>query len=161
MRKITMTGRAVLGFMIPVFALGIHAQSPGPAVKPGIDWKRNLKTAFELAARQNKPLMVEFMAEWCPSCRMMEDSTFADPGVIEKTGRFIPVRIDVDRQKDVADRYKSSARKYGGIGIPNILFMTPGGVGLKHRIGYMDAAALTAVMDSVLTGVKPSLIEKI
>ena len=98
--------------------------------------------------------MVEFMAEWCPSCKMMEDSTFVNPGVIEKADRFIPVRIDVDRQKDIADEYKSNARKYGGIGIPNILFMTPRRRRLKHRIGYMDAAALTAVMDSVLAETK-------
>jgi len=32
--------------------------------------------------------------------------------------------------------------------------MTPEGARLKHRIGYMDAAALTAVMDSVLAGTK-------
>jgi thiol:disulfide interchange protein len=152
MRKISIPGRAAAVLLILVFASAINAQSPGPAVKSGIDWKRNLKAAFELAAKQDKPLMVEFMAEWCPSCKMMEDSTFVDPGVIEKAARFVPVRIDVDGQKDVADRYNSSARKYGGIGIPNILFMTRDGVRLKHRIGYMDAATLTAVMDSVLAG---------
>jgi thiol:disulfide interchange protein len=152
MKKIGKPVRATMGFLILFFASAANAQSPGQAVKSGIDWNRNLMTAFELAALRNKPLMVEFMAEWCPSCRMMDDSTFVDPGVIEKAGLFVPVRIDVDRQKDVADRYKSSARKYGGIGIPNILFMTRDGVRLKQRIGYMDAAALTAVMDSVLTG---------
>jgi thiol:disulfide interchange protein len=152
MRKISMSGRASIGFLILFFASAINAQLPEPALKSGIDWKLNLKTAFELAAQQDKALMVEFMAEWCPSCRMMEDSIFVDPGVIEKAGRFIPVRIDVDRQKDVAEQYKSSARKYGGIGIPNILFMTRDGIRLKQRIGYMDVPALIAVMDSVLNG---------
>jgi thiol:disulfide interchange protein len=152
MKKISISGRAFTCFLILFLTSAIYALTPGPAVKSGIDWNRNLKAAFELAARQDKPLMVEFMAEWCPSCKMMEDSTFVDPGVIEKAGRFIPVRIDVDKQKDVARQYKASARKYGGIGIPNILFMTRDGVRLKHSIGYMDAATLTAVMDSVLTG---------
>jgi len=88
------------------------------AHKPGIAWHRDLNAAFKQASRLDKPLMVEFMAEWCPSCKMMEDSTFVDPGVIEKTDRFIPVRIDVDKQKDVADRYKSSAMKYGASAYP-------------------------------------------
>ena len=154
MRKITISGRAVFGFFLLLAASNISAQPQRTAQKPGIGWQRNLDDAFKLAAEKDRPLMVEFMAEWCPSCRMMEDSTFVDPGVIEKAGRFVPVRIDVDKQKEVAERYKSSARKYGGIGIPNILFMTRDGVRLKQRIGYMDAATLTAVMDSVLTGVK-------
>jgi thiol:disulfide interchange protein DsbD len=122
--------------------------------KSKIAWHKNLKDAFKLAKQQNKPLMVEFMAEWCPSCSMMEDSTFVNPAVIKKADRFVPVRIDVDRQKDVAAEYKASARKYGGIGIPNILFMTRDGGKLKHRIGYLDATSLTSVMDSVLVETK-------
>ncbi len=154
MKKQFFPGGLAVGLLVAAFAVGAGARSAKSAHKPGIAWHRDLNAAFKQASRLDKPLMVEFMAEWCPSCKMMEDSTFVDPGVIEKTDRFIPVRIDVDKQKDVADRYKSSAMKYGGIGIPNILFMTPEGTRLKHRIGYMDAAALTAVMDSVLAGTK-------
>jgi thiol:disulfide interchange protein len=135
-------------------SIGAVAQPPKSALKSGVAWHQDLRAAIKQAAKLDKPLMIEFMAEWCPSCKMMEDSTFVNPGVIERADRFIPVRIDVDKQKDVADGYKASAMKYGGIGIPNILFMTPDGVRLKHRIGYLDAAALTAVMDSVLTETK-------
>ena len=137
-----------------VFAVRVNPPISMAAVKSKIAWHKNLKDAFKLAKQQNKPLMVEFMAEWCPSCNMMEDSTFINPAVIEKADRFIPVRIDVDRQKDIAAEYKASAMKYGGIGIPNILFMTRDGGKLKHRIGYLDAATLTSVMDSVLVETK-------
>jgi thiol:disulfide interchange protein len=137
-----------------VLTAGMNASISTAAVKPKITWHKNLKDAFRLAKQQGKPLMVEFMAEWCPSCKMMEDSTFISPAVIEKADRFVAVRIDVDRQKDVAAEYKASARKYGGIGIPNILFMNRDCVKLKHRIGYLDAATLTSVMDSVLVQAK-------
>jgi thiol:disulfide interchange protein len=154
MKKPTFLGGLGVSLWILAFAIGAGAQPPKSAHKPGIAWHQDLKAAFKQAVKLDKPLMIEFMAEWCPSCKMMEDSTFVAPGVIEKTDRFIPVRIDVDKQKDVADHYKSSAMKYGGIGIPNILFMTPDGARLKHRIGYMDAVVLTAVMDSVLAETK-------
>ena len=137
-----------------VFAVSVNTPISMAAVKPKIAWHKNLKDASKLAKQQNKPLMVEFMAEWCPSCNMMEDSTFINPAVIKKADRFVTVRIDVDKQKDVAAEYKASARKYGGIGIPNILFMTRDGGKLKHRIGYLDAASLTSVMDSVLVEAK-------
>ena len=151
-KSVTIRGAAV-SLLILASAVVTCRQAPKSAQQSGIAWNLELDAAFKQAAKLNKPLMVEFMAEWCSSCRMMEDSTFIDPAVIEKAGHFIPVRIDVDKQKDVAERYGSSARKYGGIGIPNILFMTGGGVKLKHRVGTMDASALVAVIDSVLAEV--------
>ena len=84
----------------------------------------------------------------------MEDSTFSDPGVIRKVAGFIPVRIDVDEQRDVAVQYNGNARKYGGTGIPNILFLTGDGKRLKHIVGYYGPEALISVMDSVHTMVR-------
>ena len=119
-----------------------------------IHWITNLDSALVLAESQNKILMVDFMATWCPPCRAMEDSTFNHSEVIQKSSRFIPVRIDVDKQGDIADEYNSNAGKYGGIGIPNILFMTADGEELKHPIGYKGPKDFTAIMDSVLQDIK-------
>jgi thiol:disulfide interchange protein len=119
-----------------------------------IEWHTNLKEAFELAITENKPLIIEFMANWCPSCKEMEDLTFKSLKVIKKASAFIPVRIDVDKQKSLAAEYKASARKYGGIGIPNFLFMTKDGKKVRHRIGYMNADLFISEMDSALIEIK-------
>ena len=116
-----------------------------------IHWLTDLEEAKTLSEEQNKPLMIDFMAEWCPPCQKMEKTTFNQTGVIEKAKSFIPLRIDVDKQGDVANEYNCNASKYGGIGIPNILFMKHDDSRLKHIIGYKDAETLVAVMDSVLT----------
>ena len=115
-----------------------------------IHWITNLDSAIVLAQSQSKILMIDFMATWCPPCRAMEDSTFNQTEVIEKSSQFITVRIDVDKQGEVANAYKSNAGKYGGIGIPNILFMTGHGEELKHPIGYIGPEDFIAIMDSVL-----------
>ena len=91
------------------------------------------------------------MADWCPPCRAMEDSTFSNPEVINKAQDFIPLRIDVDEHQDVANKYNGNASKYGGVGIPNILFMKADETRLKHVIGYHGPQKFIAVMDSVLT----------
>ena len=133
----------------------LSAQTPYEnSARKEIRWQTNLQKAFGIAAKSNKPLLVEFMAEWCPSCKAMDDSTFKFSNVIRKVNDFIPVRIDVDKQKSLTVRYKASARKYGGIGIPNILFMDKNGNKIRHRIGYMDAAQFVSVMDSVLTEIR-------
>jgi thiol:disulfide interchange protein len=119
-----------------------------------IQWITNLDSALVLASEQNKPLMVDFMATWCPPCRTMEDSTFSNPDIIRKSTAFITVRIDVDKQGGIADKYNGNAGKYGGVGIPNILFMTGEEKVLKHPIGYRSPEALAAIMDSVLQSVR-------
>jgi len=119
-----------------------------------IHWITDMDKAIETAEKQDKPLMIDFMAEWCPPCQKMEKTTFNQPNVIRKTGAFITLRIDVDKQAEIANKYKCNASKYGGIGIPNILFMDHKENRLKHIIGYQDPERLMAVMDSVLTMMK-------
>ena len=115
-----------------------------------IQWTNDLVDGFQRAEEKNKALMVEFTADWCPYCRMMEDSVFSQPEVIRKTGQFVPVRIDVDKQPEIADQYQANARKYGGSGIPNVLFMNSDGEKLMHVVGYLNEQEFLAKMDSVL-----------
>jgi thiol:disulfide interchange protein len=110
----------------------------------------DLTAGFQRAEQENKLLMIEFTAGWCPYCRMMEDSVFSHSDVILKSNRFIPIRIDVDKQSDIANRYQANARKYGGSGIPNILFLHREGKKLMHLVGYMNELEFLAKMDSVL-----------
>lgn len=116
-----------------------------------IPWAGEVSAAISKAAAEEGIVMVDFTAVWCPPCRAMEDSTFSDPGVVAKAASFIPVRIDVDKQREVAEKYGGNARKYGGIGIPNILFLDGKGNKIKQVVGYHGPQKFIAVMDSVLT----------
>ncbi len=116
----------------------------------GIAWISSVEAGLYRAAAENKIVMVDFMATWCEPCQRMEDSTFRNMEVIKKAKSFIPVRIDVDKQPDVANQYNGNAAKYSGIGIPNLLFWDTEGSYLKQIIGYHSPAELIAVMDSVL-----------
>jgi len=130
-----------------VLAGGGDRQSPD-----GIPWGSSVGEALTAARTTGKPVIIDFMATWCPPCHAMEDSTFSDSGVIAKAASFVPVRIDVDKQRDVAEAYGGNARKYGGRGIPNILFLDKDGATIRHIVGYYGPRQLIAVMDSVLTG---------
>ncbi len=149
--KIKSTAWAVLGLLIAAGCAKKEAPAVASAQPQEIHWITNIDSALVIAAEKNKPVMVDFMATWCPPCRMMEDSTFSRASVIEKAGEFITVRIDVDKQGPVADAWNANAGKYGGIGIPNMLFLDKDKNRLVHKIGFMTAEELTGVMDSVLT----------
>lgn len=142
--------RATFGltFVLMVFVLVVVAGCGGE--QGNIEWTEDITAALTLAKQEGKPVMVDFTAAWCPPCHAMEDSTFSDPDVIRKARAFIPVRIDVDEQREAAVQYDGDARKYGGVGIPNILFMTGDGTKLKQIIGYHGPETFVSVMDSVL-----------
>lgn len=150
------TGRAlalsalVAAALVSTLAASVRAEQPRHPKKPGIAWTYDVDKGLAQAKKDGKPVMIDFMAEWCPPCRAMEDSTFGDSAVVRKASAFVPVRIDIDKQRDVAAKYGALARKYGGIGIPNILFLSAGGEKLKHIVGYYGPKQLVAAMDSAL-----------
>ncbi len=116
-----------------------------------IVWIYDIDSALTIAEQINKPLMIDFMADWCPPCIAMEETTFSDPVVIAKSRQFVTVRIDVDKQPEIAAQYNGNARKYGGIGIPNMLFLTADQDTLEHIVGFYKPSDLTVIMDSVLS----------
>lgn len=116
-----------------------------------IKWLNNITEAKNLSKETGKPIMIEFMAEWCPSCQKMKDSTFTNSDVIKTAKSFIPVKIDVDKQRDIADEFNSNANKYGGIGIPNVLFIDHKGNEIDHPIGYKNPKEFILILTSVLS----------
>ena len=116
----------------------------------GIKWENNLDSAFAIASNSNKLIMIDFMAEWCPPCQEMDKKTFSNTIIIKKSNEFIPVRIDVDKQQNIAKEYNGNAKKYGGIGIPNILFLDKEKNVIHHIVGIQNVDELMGIMDSVL-----------
>ena len=125
-----------------------------------ISWFNDMDAAMAAAKRENKPLMIDFMADWCAPCKEMERSTFSNSTVILKAKSFISVRIDIDKQRKVAEKYKALARAYGGVGIPNMLFLSPNGTKIHHKVGFFTSQQLLPVMDSVLKTSRQSKAKK-
>jgi hypothetical protein len=67
------------------------------------DWGED---TFELADALELPLMLYITAPWCEPCHLMEQTTFADPDVVEAINdAFIPILLDADKRPDVDSRY--------------------------------------------------------
>lgn len=98
----------------------------------------------ELAAAQatGKPLLFDFYADWCVSCKEMEKYTFTDPAVQSALADFVLLKADVTAN-DALDQ--ALMQRFGIIGPPGTLFFVDGAElrGLR-LVGYEKAAAFTA-----------------
>jgi thiol-disulfide isomerase/thioredoxin len=85
-----------------VLLVSMLAATPAHAA---VEWNASLPAATATAQKGNKPILIEFWATWCPSCKLMDEQVYADARVSRAMTRFVPVRIDVDRNANIASRY--------------------------------------------------------
>ncbi len=100
-----------------------------------------VRSLAELDARLaavDRPVMLDFYADWCVSCKEMERYTFADPAVRAKLAGFTLLKADVTA--NTADD-KALLARFGLYGPPGIIFFAPGGkeiAGLRV-VGFQEA----------------------
>lgn len=113
-----------------------------------------LQKALSEVSLNHQPLMLDFYADWCVSCKEMASSTFTDPGVQTTLAGFKLVQADVT-QNDTQD--KALLKKLGLFGPPAILFFTSEGKELRpfRVVGYVPADAFNRHLQKFLEAVAP------
>nr|WP_278483936.1 protein-disulfide reductase DsbD [Achromobacter insolitus] len=143
-------GRDVLQ---PLSHLAARADAPaGVAANSGevhFTRVRNNAELDALLAQSRQPVMLDFYADWCVSCREMERFTFTDPGVAQRMAGMLLVQADVTAN-NADDR--ALLKRFRLFGPPGIMFFEPGGKELPDArvVGFQDAKRFTESLDKVL-----------
>ena len=56
----------------------------------------SLEQAREQAAKENRPILIDFTGVNCPNCRLMERSVFPKPDVVPLLRKFVTVQLYTD-----------------------------------------------------------------
>jgi thiol:disulfide interchange protein DsbD len=117
---------------------GIVGTAAVPVPPPS--WVRVASLA-ELDARLSspgRPVMLDFYADWCVSCKEMEKFTFTDPAVRAQMDRMLLLQADVTAGSE-ADR--ALLKRFSLFGPPGIVFFDAAGREINglRVIGYQDA----------------------
>ena len=111
---------------VVAFSLTMKALRP----KEIIPWRTDFAAATDEARRTGKPVFAYFTAVWCGPCQSLKHTTWADKGVDAALRDYVPVKVDIDRNPDVAD-------KYGVKGIPAFAVLADDGRALRQADGAL------------------------
>lgn len=114
------TGRGVIGGRLDgdehrAARWGQVAQKPSAPIV----WQQSLQAATTEARRSGKPILIVFGASWCSICKTLDEQVLTDAAVVGESQRWLMVRVDVDRQAEIA-------APFGKLRVPTTVFLRPG-----------------------------------
>ncbi len=92
----------------------------------------------ELVLKSDKPVLVDFWAEWCGPCRMV--GPVVEELSKEYEGRAVIGKVDVDSNSAIS-------MQFGIRNIPTILYFKNGQV-VDKQVGVVPKAALASKLDA-------------
>ena len=101
-----------------------------------LPWLSDLDEAQRVAREDGKPVLVRVVADWCPSCRAL-DEAIARRDVQNELARWVLLRVDVTAGPTDIRELQTEA-------VPALIVRTPGGRQAASWTGFKDAAWLIA-----------------
>jgi thiol:disulfide interchange protein DsbD len=128
------------------FARGAPSAARGdaPAFKP----VRSVTELEGLLKTAGRPVMLDFYADWCVSCKEMERYTFSDPSVAQKMSRALLLKADVTANS--ADD-RELLKRFHLFGPPGTIFFDAQGRELEgvRVIGFQQAERFARTLEVV------------
>ena len=108
----------------------------------------------ELEARlksAGRPVMLDFYADWCVSCKEMERFTFADPAVRARLAGYTLLQADVTAN---SDDDKALLARFQLFGPPGIIFFDAAGkeISAVRVVGFQEAGQFLKSLDRAAAG---------
>jgi thiol:disulfide interchange protein DsbD len=109
----------------------------------------NLAELEARLAAAGKPVMLDFYADWCVSCKEMERFTFPDDRVKQRLGAFLLLQADVTAN---TAEHIALLKRFRLFGPPGIIFFDAGGREIEglRVVGYQPPDKFAAVLDEAL-----------
>ncbi len=124
----------------PLRPLAAIAGSSAGKVDRPVSWVRvaSLTDLEERLRAPGRPVMLDFYADWCVSCKEMEAFTFSDPRVRAKFDQMLLLQADVTENNE---RDKLLLKRFSLFGPPGIVFFDAQGREIQglRVIGFQDA----------------------
>jgi thiol:disulfide interchange protein len=86
-------------------------------------WHASLAAGLSVATREQKPVLVDMWATWCKNCLVMDQTTLADPAVINALERYVKIKYQAEQPDEEPAR--SVMERFKAIGLPTYVILQP------------------------------------
>lgn len=144
-RKTLGIALAVAGLLGAV--LWVRAMPPLPP-DARMTWASDIDAARTLAAREGKPMLVDFGADWCEACGELDRHVFTDPRVVSQSRRFVTLRVDLSAHS-VTPQKRELLASYNQRGLPLVVMHDSEGNEVHRVTGFLEAERFLQLMQEV------------
>lgn len=103
---------------------------------PGIAWQSYSEQILQASKVQEKPVIIDFYADWCAPCRELEALTFHHADVVRQAGKdFTMIKVDVTKGDNPF--HERLLAQYNIKGVPTIVFLDARG-SERHDLRLVD-----------------------
>ncbi len=110
-----------------------------------VSWDEDIDQAVQKAAKDRKPVLVEFSAAWNPFGQALHEKTFPDESIQDLMGRYILVRVDVEKHPELKTRFAVKS-------VPTLLVLDAKGTEIRRMSGFQTIARLAQELSRGLLG---------
>ncbi len=130
MGKLNRLGKTVLLLVVLALLLITAANCTTQKAESKVNWLYDWNEALSKAQNEDKPIMIDFYADWCNPCKRLDSDTYSDEALgAFLNDNFVSLKSNVDK----SDLYKN----YPDIQyLPTIVFTSPEGIEIERMVGY-------------------------
>jgi thioredoxin-related protein len=116
----------------------------------------SFQDGYQKVLKEKKPAVIDFYADWCTWCKVMDKKTFANLKVAKQLKtNFICIRINPDSTNQKINYNGKTftnltfGQALGMQGLPLIVFMDKSGQFITSRPGYVEADAFLPLLEYI------------
>jgi thioredoxin-like negative regulator of GroEL len=113
-----------------------------PEAVAEVRWHATLEEAAKVAQPRNQPMLIDFVADWCAACGVMEKDVYSTADFERAASDFVLVRLDADHRTDLALKYRVAA-------LPIVLITDSQGNELFRATGFIDLKPMMQLLESL------------
>ncbi|HEX7388084.1 MAG TPA: cytochrome c biogenesis protein CcdA [Castellaniella sp.] len=143
-------GSRAVALFVSVIALASAYAGAGPEKSPGhmIAWQPLRAADVSALPTLGRPAIVEFTAQWCINCKVLEKTTYEDSTVVQAVARSGVVAFQADlTHPDLALEHLLAS--YGGVGLPFLAVLDREGRKVRDFSGLFTGASLVKALKAV------------